>query len=134
MKIIKNILLIDDDPIFLLISTKVIGKIKVLVNISSYLNGKEALEFLKMKYNDTDSFIVLLDVNMPVMNGWEFLDELVNFYFSNEIKIYIVSSSTDEIDMQKAKTYNNVVKFISKPIGKKDYEFILGYKNRQIPF
>ncbi len=123
---IKYILLIDDEPIFQLISTKLIGKIKVLVNISSYLNGIEALEFLKMNYNYTDSFIVFLDVNMPVMNGWEFLDELANFYFFNEIKIYIVSSSTDEIDKQKAKTYNNVVKFISKPIGKEDYEFILG--------
>lgn len=108
-----------------MISIKVIGKYKVLVNISSYLNGKEALEFLKKNYNDTYFFIVLLDVNMPVMNGWEFLDELVNFYFSNQIKIYIVSSSTDEVDIQKAETYNNVVKFISKPIGKEDYEFLL---------
>lgn len=121
----KNILLVDDDPIFLLIASKLIGKFEVPVNISSEINGRLALDFLKQNYNDSDSFIVLLDVNMPVMNGWQFLDELANFYFSNEIKIYIVSSSTDEIDIQKAGSYKNVVKFISKPIGKEDYEDML---------
>ncbi|MEB2775427.1 response regulator [Algoriphagus sp. D3-2-R+10] len=121
----KNILLVDDDPIFLLIATKLIGKFEVPVNITSYHNGKLALDFLTKNYTSSESFIVLLDINMPVMNGWEFLDKLTNFNFYDEIEIYIVSSSTDEVDIQKAGTYTNVVKFISKPIGKEDYEDIL---------
>ncbi|MEB2784208.1 response regulator [Algoriphagus persicinus] len=122
---IKNILLVDDDPISQLIASKLIRKFETDITISSHLNGKVALEFLTKEFNDLDSFIVLLDINMPVMNGWEFLDELAQVSFCAKIKIYIVSSSTDEEDLLKASTYTNVAKFISKPIKNKDYEEIL---------
>ncbi len=123
----RNILLVDDDPIIQFIETESLQEFNIPVNISSHLNGRLALDFLQKEYNDTDSFIVLLDINMPVMGGWEFLDELVNLNYDTRanLKIYVVSSSSDESDILKAGTYKNVVKFISKPIETEDYQEIM---------
>ncbi|MEQ8534886.1 MAG: response regulator, partial [Imperialibacter sp.] len=71
--------------------------------------------------------VILLDINMPVMDGWQFLDEFVKIkpLIKKKITIYMVSSSIDEADLERAKTYEEVSDFIVKPVKAEDLEKML---------
>ena len=116
-----HILLIDDDEINNFISIKLIKKALSNAEISSCLNGKVAIEELiemqKISPEKLPDFI-LLDINMPIMNGWEFLDEYkrLNVDATGKSKIFIISSSVFSNDISRAKSYPLVKNFISKPL------------------
>ena len=116
-----HILLIDDDEINNFISIKLIKKALSNAEISSCLNGKVAIEELtemqKISPEKLPDFI-LLDINMPIMNGWEFLDEYMRLNIDplGKSKIYIISSSVFSNDINKARSYPLVKSFISKPL------------------
>ncbi len=88
--------------------------------IISFLNGADALEeLIKLKYNNEDlPSIILLDINMPIMDGWEFLTEFRKLRegISKEIQIYIVSSSIATEDIEKSKTFPEIVSYLTKPV------------------
>ena len=60
--------------------------------------------------------VIFLDLNMPIMDGWEFLDEFGKLSEEKDIRIYILSSSVDSRDMERAKKYGMVNGFIAKPL------------------
>jgi CheY-like chemotaxis protein len=114
------IMCIDDDPITLMLFKKVINKALFSKEIITAQNGEEALEFFKSIKNTTTEQpqLIFLDLNMPVMGGWEFLDyfnkpEYINF---NNIKVVVLSSTIDPEDVKKSKTYPIVIDFLPKPI------------------
>ena len=116
-----SILLVDDDEINNFISVKLIKKTLLNTEISTCLNGKFAIDQLVAIQNrDPDKMpdYILLDINMPIMNGWEFLDEYerLNLGQSGKTKIFIISSSVFNNDINKAKSYALVKDFISKPL------------------
>ena len=116
-----NILLVDDDEINNFITVKLIKKAFPDATISTCLNGRLAIEKLKMLFAECPEKIpdfILLDINMPIMNGWEFLEEYKasNLDPEKKITIYILSSSVFSNDIDKAKTYESVANFISKPL------------------
>jgi CheY-like chemotaxis protein len=116
-----SILLVDDDEINNFISIKLIKKAMTNTTISACLNGKFAIdELLEIQKNDPDKLpdFILLDINMPIMNGWEFLDEYkrLNLDPLGKSKIYIISSSVFSNDISKARSYPLVKNFISKPL------------------
>lgn len=117
-----SILLVDDDEINNFISIKLIKKALVSSDIKACLNGKFAIDELqKMKESSATDLpdYILLDINMPLMNGWEFLDEYkrLNIDPEGKSKIYIISSSVFSNDINRAKSYQPIVKdFISKPL------------------
>lgn len=116
-----SILLVDDDEINNFISIKLIKKALVNIDIMACLNGRFAIEeLLEIQRKDPSKLpdYILLDINMPIMNGWEFLDEYkrLNIDPSGKTKIYIISSSVFSNDINKAKSYNLVKDFISKPL------------------
>jgi CheY-like chemotaxis protein len=123
---INKILCVDDDPITLMLCKKVIEKVSFAREIITAKNGEEAFIFFENKYleiingdNPEYPTIVLLDLNMPVMNGWEFLDAYLSNEFNKifpDTKILILSSTIDPNDMEKSKTYPMVFEFLSKPI------------------
>ena len=107
----KNILLVDDDSIYLFIAQKIINKILPDAIINTCKNGQEAISLMDSLNPD----IMFLDINMPVLNGWDLLDKLINQKIN--FPIFIVSSSIDEKDKAKAKSYVDLVKgYISKPL------------------
>ena len=116
-----SILLVDDDEINNFISIKLIKKAIENTSISACLNGRFAIEELveiqKIDPNKLPDFI-LLDINMPIMNGWEFLDEYkrLNIDPLGKTRIYIISSSVFSNDINKARSYPLVKNFISKPL------------------
>ncbi|UZR99228.1 response regulator [Chondrinema litorale] len=111
---INKILLIDDDDIFRLTASKILKKVYPQLEIFSAKNGEEALNQLIEKPIDLD--LILLDINMPIMNGWEFLDAYASKEFKNEIPIYVLSSSIDPNDKEKADNNPKVIGFIEKPL------------------
>lgn len=113
---LKTICIIDDDPIYQLITKKIIEKTNLFSDRISFTDGFEALEFFKEENQIPD--ILLLDIEMPGMDGWDFLDEFCELEkkFDKHINIYVISSSIAKEDIEKAKTYNCITGFISKPI------------------
>lgn len=116
-----NIMLVDDDEINNFITVKLIKKAYPDAILSTFLNGRLAIDKLKNLLQNTPDNLpdyILLDINMPVMNGWEFLEEYktLNFDLDRRITIYILSSSVFSNDIDKAKSYESVANFISKPL------------------
>jgi len=115
---INTACIIDDDPIFIFGS-------KILLRnngfASHYLicqNGKEALDVITPLIESEEGLpeVIFLDLNMPIMDGWEFLDEFGKISLKSEIRIYILSSSVDSRDIERAKKYSMVDGFIAKPL------------------
>jgi CheY-like chemotaxis protein len=119
------IMCIDDDPITLMLLKKVINKALFSKEIITAQNGEEALELFKSLKNTpakesitNQPQLIFLDLNMPVMGGWEFLDHFNTPEYSNfnNIKVIILSSTIDPEDINKSKTYPIVIDFLPKPI------------------
>ncbi|MDG2433405.1 response regulator [Flavobacterium sp.] len=121
-KMSKQILIIDDDPIYRMIVSKTIERIDIEMQIEHCENGQCGLDLLKELSTTDKPIIVLLDINMPLVNGWDFLELIIQnkFYDISALSIYIVSSSTDESDLIKAKKYNFLKGFVHKPIHKEE--------------
>jgi CheY-like chemotaxis protein len=116
-----SVLLVDDDEINNFISIKLIKKALLNTEIMACLNGKFAIEQLsEIQQKDPAKLpdYILLDINMPIMNGWEFLDEYkrLNLDPLGKSKIFIISSSVFSNDINKARSYPLVKDFISKPL------------------
>ena len=117
MKIINTVCIIDDDPIFRFGTKKLMESVQPSLIFMVYKNGKEAFDdlFLKIKSSESIPDVILLDLNMPIMDGWQFLDECLKNKLLEKIPIYIVSSSVDSRDIEKAKKYKIVNNYIIKP-------------------
>lgn len=116
---INTVCIIDDDPIFVY-GTKVLLNYNssFCSNIIVFENGKEALDDIRfmLKTNEELPEVIFLDLNMPIMNGWEFLDELKKMDLKKKIGVYVVSTSIDKKDEEKSRKYDMVIDFISKPL------------------
>lgn len=112
----KSILLIDDEEVFHWIAKQFLERIQMEVNTSSCYNGQEGLDFMKETLELPD--IILLDLNMPIANGWVFLDKYENLRRDDlgKSRVYVVSSSIDPEDMKRARSFSFVVDYIPKPI------------------
>ncbi|MET0759299.1 MAG: response regulator [Flavobacterium sp.] len=122
MKLIKTIAIIDDDDIFVYITKKAVEQINLVEQIKVFGNGKDAIDYLKENCCKPELLpeIILLDLSMPIMDGWQFLDEYTKIKpkIGKKIIIYIVTSSISPDDMKRAKKIDAVSDFIIKPITK----------------
>ena len=122
------ILCVDDDPITLMLSKMVISRSIFAKEIVTAQNGEEALNYFdELRLNNLGTEInsyprlIFLDLNMPIMGGWEFLDLFSKTeYVSNfeKTKVIVLSSTIDPSDIEKSKKYPMVFDFVSKPITK----------------
>lgn len=110
---IQNIWFIDDDDINNMLSERLINKHFPNTGCKTFLDAEEALEILQKTPNQKPDAI-FLDINMPRMNGWEFLEELQKLNVL--VNVYMLTSSIDPRDQQKAHEYKLVKDFISKPL------------------
>ena len=112
-----NLLVIDDDDINIFIIKKIVEKTGYNVNMVAKANGLLAIDHLKATLGHSDfPQLILIDINMPVLNGWEFLDAYETLNVTKKVDMYMLSSSVYENDIEKAKTYVKVKGFISKPL------------------
>jgi CheY-like chemotaxis protein len=119
----KLTFIIDDDPVFVLLFKKIMLKIGQFETVLNFENGQLGLDALIEKFNNNEPFpdIIFLDINMPVMDGWEFLKALEKYKFKDELNIYMVSSSIDPTEIKKSKKFKTVKRFISKPVSASDF-------------
>nr|AGU10347.1 Response regulator receiver domain [uncultured organism] len=113
-----DLLVIDDDDINIFIIKKIVEKTGYNINMVAKTNGQLAIDYLSALAENNESFpqLVLIDINMPVLNGWEFLEAYDKLGVSERVDMYMLSSSVYENDIEKAKTYKTVKGFISKPL------------------
>jgi CheY-like chemotaxis protein len=111
-----EVIIIDDDEIMIMIQKKLIIYSSFNDRPLYFLNGKLGLDYIE-KDNDADKlYFIFLDINMPVMNGWEFLDALNKTSFAGNVIVAVLSSSTNESDKQKVLQYTQVTSYLEKPI------------------
>jgi CheY-like chemotaxis protein len=120
--------IVDDDPIFFFIFKKLLSKIENFKEIKNLKNGYLALCDLKEKFDKKEGFpsVIFLDLNMPVLDGWQFLDELEKLPFKSDLTIYVVSSTIDINEIKTCKKYNSVINFIQKPTSESELRSVLG--------
>lgn len=122
---------VDDDETSQYILTRAIKSSSAAENILIFPDGKPALNFLVDHIGQVDKLpdVIFLDINMPIMNGWKFLDEysVIRPKLGKKINIYIVTSSSHTDDLEKAKHINEVSDYLIKPVKQ---EVILGIINR----
>src|SRR5690606_29206922 len=103
---LDKILCVDDDPITLMLYKMVISKAKFASTIDTAQNGEEALEYFKQYAAGDLSYpkLIFLDLNMPIMGGWEFLDHFreVPFKTFADTKVIVLSSTIDPHDIEKS--------------------------------
>ena len=125
------VLLVDDDAIFHLIFKKIFKFHDICDDVETVNNGSEAIQRLTQIEQEQNNFLkaILVDLNMPIMNGWEFLDEFekkLKFKFPN-VDIWMVTSSINPEDQEKAESYSFINGFIQKPFTKPDIETFKQY-------
>lgn len=126
----KSICIVDDDKIYQFASSKLLQKYQADIDVLCFDHGKSAIEYLRENRRNPDKLpdVILLDINMPVLDGWGFLELYAEFKdeISKEIVIYIVSSSIDNRDIQKANEFLEVKTYLIKPLREENYKTILG--------
>lgn len=133
-----KIILIDDDPFHHLILNKNLKKIGLQTTITSYFTGLEGINHIlteKLTYQGYPKSIVFLDINMPIMDGWEFLErfrELDKSIKSNYL-VYILSSSILTVEREKASTFQEVFGYFQKPLLIENLEWILNEYKETLP-
>ncbi len=114
------VFLIDDDIIYQSITSMLIERVFKPIDFYPYNNGQEALEVIKSNSQNHDLLpsLILLDINMPIMDGWKFLDELSVMLpdMVKQPRISMMSSSSLEEDVNRAMNFTPVVEFVTKPL------------------
>lgn len=129
----KAVMLIDDNNIDNFINEKIIKTSGFAVNVYKHTSIASGLEFLKNMetikrfFSDIIPEVIFLDINLPILDGFQFLEEFERFSseLKERIKIVILTSSINPSDVEKAKTYERVVNYHSKPLLAKDLKNIL---------
>ena len=125
----SRVVIIDDNDVDLFLGKKVVESLGFAERTDSFLSPVRALEYFR-SISDASELpdLMLLDINMPGINGFQFLDQLKELLGDNigKIKIFIVSSSEAISDKEKAKSYHEIERYIVKPLTP---ELLFGYLN-----
>ena len=117
-------LIVDDDPMMCFIQKKFLKVSEFSQEPLSFSNGLLALNYLQNNYIPANEYLVFLDINMPVMNGWDFLQEISNKFSERNLHVIMVSSSTLIAERNKAKSFHHVVDYFEKPLNRAHLEQI----------
>ncbi|KQS34470.1 response regulator [Pedobacter sp. Leaf194] len=118
----REILVIDDDPIILMIHQAVLESALPDSTCKYFEDAGDALLYMEEQKEQCKKFLLLLDINMPMISGWDLVEEVSASVFKENVSVVMVTSSINERDKQKANTYDNIYDFISKPLKEEHLE------------
>ncbi len=125
----RTVAIVDDDPIYRFTTLRSIERQQLATKVLEFNSGSEALQFLSDKSADPATLpdVILLDINMPLTDGWMFLEQFdqMKSTLSKPITIYMVSSSIDQRDIQRAKANAHVKDYLIKPIPQEKFKDVL---------
>ena len=125
MKKLDLVLLVDDDEISNFVTEKYINKSELVKKLEIKVNGQEAANYLD-ECTGTFPDLVLLDINMPLMNGFELLDHYEKAGFMGKTKFAILTTSTHNVDRDTAMRFKDVIGYIEKPLSNDKLANIVG--------
>jgi len=129
---VKNIYFIDDDPTFVYLTRRMLSSSREGFEAKEFTDGELAIDHLRTISDRPDLLpdIIFLDLSMPVMDGWEFLEEYsqLRCRLSKKISLFIVSSSISPEEVERSKTYSAVTDFLIKPLRAGKIEELLASK------
>jgi CheY-like chemotaxis protein len=136
---IKTVLIIEDDLVTMYLNKMVLKSASFCDNIVEATNGEEALSYFESIEKgdipmDNLTEVILLDLNMPVMDGWEFFETYVQKFpeFAKKTNIFILSSSINHEDQERAQKDPNIAAYLSKPLDKVEhFNIINSFLNKQ---
>jgi len=111
-----SVIIIDDDPVAVFLHQFAVRQSGLSIDPKGFLSGKEALDYLDTRDHSSKPCLLLLDINMQQMNGWEFLEAINTRPYAEFIFVTIVSSSVDTSDRKKAEQFNRVIGYLEKPL------------------
>ncbi len=127
MKKINTVCIVEDDPVHLFVTNRFLTKSGLVEKVMVCSNGKDAFEQLNGMHLNEELLpeLILLDLNMPVWDGWQFLDAFVKIPLKQKVVIYILTSSEASEDVRRAEFYNLKNNYIVKPITLPQLETII---------
>lgn len=119
-KKVQRAFIIDDDEVYIYAIRRLIKIQNLCEELFVFTDGQQAVDYLLAHKNDGTPMpdLILIDVNMPVLDGWGFIEEFqkMDSNLTKNTKLFMVSSSIDPRDLKKAKEIPIIVKYIFKPI------------------
>src|ERR1700712_5343978 len=119
VRTINTVCVVDDDEIYVYGIKKLINLKQLCPNLLEFRNGKDAIEFLmNPENNDKLPDVIFLDITMPIMDGWDFMENYAKIkpQLSKKITVYMVSSSINDEDIKRAKTISDISDYVVKPV------------------
>ncbi|MCK0159990.1 response regulator [Allomuricauda sp. F6463D] len=125
-----KILLVDDDEVYLFVTKKILNNLSEDLIINAFTDGEQAIEYIDLclKENIELPELILLDINMPFLDGWGFLAEFKKMKLKLEeqnVTIFMITSSNDPSDLKKVKDFEEISGYIVKPVFEDKMEEIL---------
>jgi CheY-like chemotaxis protein len=125
---LPDFIIVDDDPINNMLCQLIIEQEFSKASVQSFTDPCIALAYIESTYANAHApdAILFLDINMPALSGWEFLDafELFAPAIKKRLKIYMLSSSVDPTDKERADRNANVLSYIEKPLTTKSVDYV----------
>lgn len=121
-----DIFIIDDDPTIIMLHRAFVSKNKWADKPRTFLNGKLVLDHLKEHDDPAKEYLFLLDINMPVMNGWQLLETLKGSPIAERVHVFMVTSSVDSNDRAMAEKFPFVLGYLEKPLKPMFAELVVG--------
>jgi len=122
----KSSWLIDDDPIFVFALSKMLKRLNLFSEITVFENGKAALDVIEQDPSRIPD-VIFLDLNMPIMDGWQFLEKIEGTQFVNKIEILVLSSTVDPHDIDRIGKHSKIKTFLPKPISLDKLQHVFGF-------
>ncbi len=125
MEIRPKVFLIDDDAGVLFLHEIIVTETLLHPNPEAFSDANEALTYLSTFDHPSTKVLIFLDLNMPIMNGWQFLEKLESEIQKADVKVIIVTSSLSISDREKSKRYSSVIDFWEKPLDEDQVERLM---------
>ena len=123
-KPVNDVVLVDDDPLLNFLTSKMLLRVNPKVNLTCFNNPETALNFFEQP-NTKKPDLLLVDINMPELNGWEFIERFSKIGLNCRVSIF--TSSIDPIDVKKANAMKVVTGYITKPLDESKVRSMLGF-------